>query len=407
MVFPRNSEVHEDVDDGDVGNPSTPTHRRESGTGTGSTDDPYVPFEELDSELAESEGFPSSENLETSANSTPSRTPQSTQSVPITPPWRRIRANTSGQDRDQNPYLVFSPRDLRRLSNASGPLFNSPRRWQGSEGGRSRQSSLLSHSSTRPEFSDPDWQGQKGDHYRTDSPEISPRSMQPSDGSRSRQPSSLNLTSFPTPRPVESDRRDTTSSGTSYATGRRGAISAASVPPHPQAGTQQTMLGVHEFLATEEFGFRCGQQDRGAGRSRRPPNPFDRAHDEVWGAHYTRGLESTTPAVRVVGNPSSPSLPNFQWSPLVNVMTQTPEHPNGSYDPQWARQQCIRALTAMGASIATVLQRGRDWERIVVDVPIPIQEVLLNYPDLLIWYNKLQQDAALAQSGGCPDGYLV
>ncbi|KAF2797780.1 hypothetical protein K505DRAFT_234699 [Melanomma pulvis-pyrius CBS 109.77] len=162
------------------------------------------------------------------------------------------------------------------------------------------------------------------------------------------------------------------------------------------------MYAVPEGLAVQEFAFRRGQQDRGNTRDRVPANPFHPAFNVAWVSSYHRGKRSTADAIELAADPPSPSRANYDWPPLVNVYTQTPEHPRGSYDEKYARSACETALDGMESLIKAVCQRGKQWDKAICDVPQPIAVALQNYPDLMDRYDYLKTAAKEAIGGGLP-----
>lgn len=195
----------------------------------------------------------------------------------------------------------------------------------------------------------------------------------------------------------------------SYASPARRLTGSSIQPPmmHPSIGVRQTMNGISEAVAVEEFAFRRGQQDRGSVRTRIPKNPFHPVHNQAWELNYLRGKQSKTPAVVSRSNAASPSGKNYAWPILINPYTQNQEHPNGSFDAEWAQDMIIRALDSMAAIISMILKRGKqgEWQRAVCDVPAPVAEALSDYPHLMGRYEKLKRDAQEAIAGGRPQGY--
>jgi hypothetical protein len=165
-------------------------------------------------------------------------------------------------------------------------------------------------------------------------------------------------------------------------------------------GQPQTLKDVPEHLAVQEFGFRRGQQDRGVGRDRIPINPFAPKFNAEWAKAYMAGKTSRTymagtsskrPAGAVAMARSTvsptPSNPNYQWSPLIDVWTQDPEHPEGTYDEAYTRKMIDSSLNSMASIIAKIADRGRDWDKLVADVPRPVALACQDFPDLAQRYD--------------------
>ncbi|KAF2702954.1 hypothetical protein K504DRAFT_419489 [Pleomassaria siparia CBS 279.74] len=175
---------------------------------------------------------------------------------------------------------------------------------------------------------------------------------------------------------------------------------------HPVLSTNnamgQNMYAIPEKVGVQEFAFRRGQQDRGNTRDRIPPNQFHPGFDKVWDYYYIKGKQSHGPAILLPANPPSPSRANYDWPPLVNPYTQTPEHPHGIYDEQYARAVCDQALNAMESLVRDTCTRKGQWEKTVCDIPQPIANAIWSYPDLAQRYADLSYAAQEAVAGGLP-----
>jgi hypothetical protein len=214
--------------------------------------------------------------------------------------------------------------------------------------------------------------------------------------------------------PVPAQRRESTvsqgmssfqpsRSSSSSTAASNGAAVRASGLFHPTLNTNgQAMYAIPEEAAVQEFAFRRGQQDRGNTRDRLPPNPYHPSFDVMWETYYKKGKISGGDPIALPADPPSPSRANYDWPPLVNAFTQTPEHPHGIYDERFARSVCESALDAMESLVKTVCKRGKTWQSTVCDVPHPITTALLNYPDLLDRYEDLKSAAREAVGGGLP-----
>ncbi|KAF1838324.1 hypothetical protein BDW02DRAFT_14882 [Decorospora gaudefroyi] len=179
-------------------------------------------------------------------------------------------------------------------------------------------------------------------------------------------------------------------------------ISASSNPV--DAFHTTSMSGVPEYLAVQELAFRRGQDDHGGSRNGIPSSPFAKHFDHVWAEHYKLGsVFGGVPAVRPTA--TSSSRENFAWSVLINPATQDLDDPNGSIDMEWARNICIMALNSMKELICVVCKRPADWRKYVCDIPSPVQQVIVVFPDLSAHYEALKQDAQQALGGGIPAGY--
>ena len=166
--------------------------------------------------------------------------------------------------------------------------------------------------------------------------------------------------------------------------------------------THNAMYQIPQESAVQEFAFRRGQQDRGNTRDRVPPNQFGAQYDLIWDTFYKKGKQSNADAIVLADNPPSPSHPNFGWAPLVNVYTQSLEHPRGNYDAEFSRNVCQSALDGMEMLIHRVCRRRDQWDKYVCDVPRPVVEALPNFPDLLGRYENLRRIAHEALGGGLP-----
>jgi hypothetical protein len=199
---------------------------------------------------------------------------------------------------------------------------------------------------------------------------------------------------------------------------RRQTLSGADLPGllHPQLDVRQTLSGINEELAVQEFGFRRGQFDRSRPAPRLPPNPFDPACDRIWADAYKKGRLSTGEAVQTPSHAASPSVPNYDWAPLINPWTQTPEYANGFHDRSWVKDQLTSSLNSMRSLIIDVIERGGktwrgatkiyNWQGIICDIPTPMVAALSEFPELQEWYERMLRDAATAKAGGRPHGYV-
>lgn len=103
---------------------------------------------------------------------------------------------------------------------------------------------------------------------------------------------------------------------------------------------------------------------------------------------------------------ASPSIPNVDWTPLINPMTQSPEHPNGFFDAAFTKSQIVQALMGMGCLIARMLKHETEWNTLVPDIPGPMKKHLDLFPELKTWYDKMTNDVVEARRGRMPWGYL-
>ncbi|RMZ74033.1 hypothetical protein GMOD_00004858 [Pyrenophora seminiperda CCB06] len=165
-----------------------------------------------------------------------------------------------------------------------------------------------------------------------------------------------------------------------------------------------SMSGVPEYLAVSGLAFRQGQYDHGGSRNRVPPNPFAKHFDPLWEEYFKLGA-TYGGAPATLPSTASPSHENFAWPVLINTATQDLEHPNGSYDMNYAHDICIMGLTCMKKLIEDVCKRGKDWRKTVCDIPAPVQQALTKFPDLRAHYEHLKQEAREALGGGIPMGY--
>jgi hypothetical protein len=168
---------------------------------------------------------------------------------------------------------------------------------------------------------------------------------------------------------------------------------------NPVDTTPPSMTDIPEYLAVQEMAFRQGQYDSGNSRSRIPPSPFANHLDHIWEQYFKMGAAyggaPTAPPVA-----SSLSHDNFAWSVLINPGTQDLEHPNGSVDLEWARKMCIMSLNCMKELIFVVRNRRNDWRKIVCDIPLPVKQAIVAFPDLCEYYEALQHDAYEAFHSG-------
>ncbi|CAE7177387.1 hypothetical protein PTNB73_03166 [Pyrenophora teres f. teres] len=173
-----------------------------------------------------------------------------------------------------------------------------------------------------------------------------------------------------------------------------------------EAFNTTSLSGVPEHLAVSGLAFRQGQYDYGNSRNRIPPNPFASHFDNLWAEYYKLGAaHGGSPAA--LPSTTSPSHENFAWTVLINTETQDLEHPNGSYDMDYARSICIMGLNCMRELIEVVCKRNNDWRKVVCDVPAPVQQAIIHFPDLCAQYENLKEEAREALGGGVPPGYNV
>ena len=166
-----------------------------------------------------------------------------------------------------------------------------------------------------------------------------------------------------------------------------------------------SMTAIPEVLAVQELAFRHGQQDHHVARDRIPSNPFAEAFDEIWTMYYKLGKAY---GGKPVDNPAASSVSshsNYAWPVLINPYTQNLESPNGHLDLVWARKVCEIALNCMDAMVRATCKRTGDWKKMVIDIPVPCQYALVNFPDLVDRYQRLRRDGHEAVNGGCPQGY--
>ncbi|USP79871.1 uncharacterized protein yc1106_07145 [Curvularia clavata] len=166
-----------------------------------------------------------------------------------------------------------------------------------------------------------------------------------------------------------------------------------------------SMTGIPEYLAVQEMAFRQGQHDYNGSSDRIPPSPFSKHFDHVWEEYYKLGgAYRRAPAVSPKTD-SFPSHENYAWSVLINPATQDLEHPNGTFDREWARKICTMALNCMKELIRNVCKHPNDWRKIVCDIPLPTKHAIEAFPDLSASYGALKRDAHEAMSGRVPLGY--
>lgn len=175
------------------------------------------------------------------------------------------------------------------------------------------------------------------------------------------------------------------------------------------AGAPQTLQDVPEINAVQEFAFYRGQQDRDTGRSNVPVpfSPFAPSSllNQTWADWYLKGRSSLTPARETPKTVApSPSVENYKWAPLINVQTQTPENATGFVDVEHVYGTCKSAVDAMEALVVRIVKKGKGWEKLLVDVPRPIAEVLacghLQLGGLWTRYLWLKNDAAVMAKAG-------
>ena len=251
---------------------------------------------------------------------------------------------------------------------------------------RTRATSIASHF-TSPSFS----RDQEVQKYSGSPQMLTPKRVSELQGSE-RQRSSSNASQMSNSRP--SPRRP------SFTSSLR---SPSMLSPTDEFNTA-SMSGVPEHLAVSGLAFRQGQYDCGSFRNRVPPNPFASHFDNLWAEYYKLGA-AYGGAPAALPSTASPSHENFSWSVLINTATQDLEHPNGSIDMDYARNICIIGLNCMKELIGVVCKRNNDWRKIVCDIPTPVQQAILNFPDLCAQYENLKQQAREALGGGIPMGY--
>ncbi|CAN9401344.1 unnamed protein product [Alternaria alternata] len=172
-----------------------------------------------------------------------------------------------------------------------------------------------------------------------------------------------------------------------------------STTANPFDTSPPSMTDVPEYLAVQEMAFRQGQHASDDSRNWVPPSPFAKHFDHVWAQYFKMGAAyGGLPAVPLIT--SSYSRGNFPWSVLINPATQDLEHPNGSFDMEWARKMCLMSLNCMKELIHVVRERHNDWRKIVCDIPLPVQQAILAFPDLCEYYAALQHEARQAFGNG-------
>lgn len=174
---------------------------------------------------------------------------------------------------------------------------------------------------------------------------------------------------------------------------------------HADAFHGPSLNGIPEYLAVQEMAFRQGQHNQNGSRNRIPPSPFAQHLDSVWEEYYKLGAASGTAPAALPTTASSQSHENFAWAVLINPATQDLEHPNGSFDMEWAYKICVMSLNCMKELIRVVCRRINDWRKIVCDIPAPVKQAILAFPDLCAYYETLQRDAHEAMNGQIPLGY--
>lgn len=216
-------------------------------------------------------------------------------------------------------------------------------------------------------------------------------------------------TTYKTPRHTTTYSAIRKSSSGSARHSRSGSGRKASSGSHSKApygaSKADSLVGISEGLTVQELAFRQGQRDHESTTNTVPPSPFRRQFDQLWVTFYELGrhhggspLPHPTPA-------NAEAHLNYAWSVLINPYTQSLDAPNGILDLQWTRRVCEMSLECMDALIRVVCKRGSGWEKTVVDVPMPVTEALVQFPDLAEHYEALKNDAREALSGGRPYGY--
>ncbi|KAF2015852.1 hypothetical protein BU24DRAFT_450496 [Aaosphaeria arxii CBS 175.79] len=157
----------------------------------------------------------------------------------------------------------------------------------------------------------------------------------------------------------------------------------------------ETLYGVPEEDTVREFGFRAGQMNRGTGGDKQiPANNFTKQLDHLWTESYELGKLSNGNAATKLEIVRK----NYDWAPLINVYTQTPENPKGTFDLEYARKTIESALDTMKITTNWVCNHPKEWQKIVIDVPAPIAIACQEFPDLAERYAELKQAAFLAKN---------
>lgn len=171
----------------------------------------------------------------------------------------------------------------------------------------------------------------------------------------------------------------------------------------------QSLKGIPEYDAVQEFAFRAGQRDHGNVGAQPPSSPFIAKFDDFWLEYYVLGKKAGGIPREAALIPQQPLIKNFDWIVLTNPYTQDLEHPEGGVDLKWVSKICELSLNGMEALIGKVCQRctdrGNEWWRLVCDVPSPVREVLPLFKDMEERYQRLLKDAKEAKAGGRPVGY--
>lgn len=165
------------------------------------------------------------------------------------------------------------------------------------------------------------------------------------------------------------------------------------------------MTGIPEYLAVQEMAFRQGQHECNGSSDRIQSSPFSKQFDHVWEEYYKLGATYRKAPAVSPNTGSIPSHKNYAWSVLINPASQDLEHPNGTFDKEWARKICTMALDCMKELIRNVCKHPTDWRKIVCDIPLPIKHAIEAFPDLSAYYGALKRDAHEAMSGRVPLGY--
>jgi hypothetical protein len=176
-------------------------------------------------------------------------------------------------------------------------------------------------------------------------------------------------------------------------------------PTIPQGPNEPSIVGIPEVQAVEEFAFRAGQLDHGRFREQLPASPFEPQYEDLWLEFYVLGKQhGGKPRSAATASPLS-IRQNPAWTVLINPWTQDLQQPGGIYDEEWVRKMCCLSLDSMAALVAKVCKRGRWWKETVCDVPYPMRQAIMEFPDLKARYEALQKDAKEALAGDLPYGY--
>ncbi|KAF1845798.1 uncharacterized protein K460DRAFT_115347 [Cucurbitaria berberidis CBS 394.84] len=168
---------------------------------------------------------------------------------------------------------------------------------------------------------------------------------------------------------------------------------------------ESSLTAIPEALTVQELAFRHGQQAHHVTADRIPSNPFAKEFEEAWTTYYNLGKTQggkpvDTPAASSASAALSASAPpsyfNYEWPVLINPYTQNLKSPDGLVDLVWSRNICEKALNGMEAMIRVTCERVDDSEKLVIDIPLPCQQALATFPDLLDRYERLKRDRDVA-----------